>query len=101
MIGPINIPEVEPVTRVPRAFPLCFLGVCDAIKAWAFEMKPENKPWRARKAINSQTLVTSPIKNIAKAIPKEARINMILRPLISASIPHNGETMAVTRKVAA
>ena len=33
MIGHINIPEVEPVTRVPRAFPLCFLGVCDAIKA--------------------------------------------------------------------
>ena len=86
---------------------LYILWVCTFIAGIAFsELMPFMSLYVSQlghfsKAINSQTLVTSPIKNIAKAIPKEARINMILRPLISASIPHNGETMAVTRKVAA
>lgn len=68
-------PETWPVDSVPSAQPLLSHGTCDATSAMALGMYPEVSPISARSSIS-------------------------LRPRLSAMLPHRGDTMADTKKVA-
>ena len=67
--------------------------------AFAFEMKPPHRPCNARKKISCQIFWAAPIRKNTIAIPNDARNNISLRPLLSASFPQKGDIIAVIKKV--
>ncbi len=78
--GPARLPAIIPDDKMPSAQPERDLGVCVATKMVAPEAYPPNKPARSLSNNNCQTVWAKPIKDIATAMPRLARINISLRP---------------------
>ncbi|MNG01553.1 hypothetical protein D3C84_845410 [compost metagenome] len=86
----MSVPAIAPVCSVPRDLPECSLGVREACKETAIEMKPEKNPFSKRSDNSCHGDVTMPISAVTMAIPNPARSSMILRPRRSAMAPHSG-----------
>ena len=64
-------------------------------------MNPANPPIKARKPANCHTLPTRLIRKLNRAMAKQDRSTMSLRPRRSATRPHSGEANAATSGVTA
>lgn len=88
--GPIRLPAIAPVCSVPRALPECSFGVIEACSDMDMETNPEKMPLINRNNSNCHAVPTRPMRAVTIPMPKQARINMILRPRLSANAPQIG-----------
>ncbi|MNC38629.1 hypothetical protein D3C75_872480 [compost metagenome] len=80
--------------------PIRSLGVVPDTSAMEAGLKPEIVPFKRRSRSSCKGDCAKPINTMTIAIPKLERSNMILRPYLSASLPHNGWNMKEVKKFA-
>ncbi|MNI01551.1 hypothetical protein D3C73_544000 [compost metagenome] len=83
------------------AKPMRAFGVLPETSAIDAGLKPEMVPLSRRSSSSCKGVCAKPISTMTRAMPKLERSSMILRPYLSASLPHSGWNRNEVMKFAA
>src|SRR5699024_4673829 len=99
--GPINVPKMLPVCKVPSTRPAISFGVCTDIRACDIGINPVKTPPNRRSINRCQTEVAKLIKRTDNANPVAEIIKMFFRPYLSPIRPQIGENKKAVTNVMA